>query len=407
MNKHFKVFMSILTVVVLSLAFVGCGNKANNKNGNNEQSKSETNEPVELAIWTYFGDVELAELETVANDWAKESGNTVKVVENKGDFQAYLQAANSSQGPDIMVGVPHDNLGVFKQAKLLTEVPSGIISDDFQQSALDAVMFDKKAYALPIGMESIALYYNKDLVDGVPETYEELIKVGQEKGLMFDVNNLYFNFHILAGNGGYVFGKDENGNLTASDIGLGEDSVAGYQMLQDFVHKYNLVPKDITGDIAKGNFTNGKIAFYVSGPWDRGGLEEAGVNFGVAPMPIMGGKVAPTFLGVQTAFVNPSSKKQDAAWDFAKFVSERTFFNRLPVRKSHLDNEELKSDEIRTGFAQQAISGIPMPNIPEMGSVWAQNESFGMLTRGEISPEDFAKDMENNIKEAIEIQNAE
>ncbi|MCM1988155.1 maltose ABC transporter substrate-binding protein [Oceanirhabdus seepicola] len=407
MNKHFKVFMSILTVVALSLAFVGCGNKANNKNGNNEQSKSDTKGPVELTIWSHFTEEEVADLDKMAQVWAEETGNKVKVIYDKGEFQNYLQAANSAKGPDAYIGFPHDNLGTLNQAKLLAEVPEGIITDDFQQSALDAVMFDNKEYAVPMGMESIALYYNKDLVEKVPETMEELIKLGQEKGFMFDANNLYFNFPIIAGNGGYVFGKDDNGNLTANDIGLGEKAIPGYQMLHDFVHKYELMPKDISADIAKGKFTNGEIAFYVSGAWDRAGFEEAGVNFGVAPMPKINGKVAPTFLGVQVAFVNSKSDKQDVAWEFTKYLSEKSHFTRLPVRKSHLDNDDIKNDEIMAGFAKQATYGIPMPNIPEMQSVWGQNESFKMLTSGEISPEDFAKQVESDIKEAIEIQNAE
>ncbi|WBW95512.1 sugar ABC transporter substrate-binding protein [Oceanirhabdus sp. W0125-5] len=405
MNKHFKVFMSILTVIALSLAFVGCGNKGNNKNESNNQSKSNEKKSVELTVWSHLTEEEVVDLDKVAQAWAEETGNKVKVIHDKGDFQAYLQAANSSKGPDIMFGLAHDNLGTFNQAKLLAEVPEGVITDDIQQSALDAVMFDNKAYALPIGMESIALFYNKDLVDAVPETIEELIKVGQEKGFMFDANNLYFNFPIIAGNGGYVFGKDDHGNLTAGDLGLGEAATPGYEMLQDFVGKYGLMPKDITGDIAKGKFTNGEIAFYVSGSWDVAGFEEAGLNFGISKMPQIKGKVAPTFLGVQVAFVSPKSDKQDAAWDFAKYVSEKSFFNRLPVRKSHL--EDIKDNEILSGFAEQATYGIPMPNIPEMQSVWPMNDSFGMLTRGEMSPEDFAKQVESDIKEAIELQNAE
>ncbi len=407
MNKHFKVLMSILTVLAVSLAFVGCGDKANNKNGNNEQSKSETKGPVELNIWSHFTEEEVADLEKIALEWADETGNKVNVIYDKADFQNYLQAANSAKGPDVYVGFPHDNLGTLDQAKLLAKVPEGIITEDFQQSALEAVMFNNQAYAIPMGMESIALYYNKDLVENAPETMEELIKIGQEKGFMFDANNLYFNFPIIAGNGGYVFGKDDNGNLSPEKIGLGEAAIPGYQMLQDFVLKYKLMPKDISGDIAKGKFTNGEIAFYISGAWDRAGFEEAGVNFGVAPMPKINGEVPPTFLGVQVAFVNSKSDKQDTAWEFAKYVSEKSHFNRLPVRKSHLDNDDIKNDEITAGFAKQATFGIPMPNIPEMQSVWGQNESFKILTTGEISPEDFAKQVEADVKEAIELQNAE
>ncbi|HBM79294.1 MAG TPA: maltose ABC transporter substrate-binding protein, partial [Clostridiaceae bacterium] len=86
---------------------------------------------------------EVKALDPIAQEWAKNTGNTVKVQADKGDFQAYLQAANSSKAPDIMFGIAHDNLGTFQKAKLLEEVPDGTINkSDYVQMSLDAVSYD-------------------------------------------------------------------------------------------------------------------------------------------------------------------------------------------------------------------------------------------------------------------------
>ena len=72
----------------------------------------------------------------------------------------------------------------------------------------------------------------------------------------------------------------------------------------------NNILNKVTGDIAKGNFQNGKVGFYLSGPWDVNAFKSANVNFGVAPFPQINGAPTPTVCGVKLALVPSSSKKK-------------------------------------------------------------------------------------------------
>ena len=270
-------------------------------------------------------DNEVKEVNKVAQEWAKKNIRKFKVVKDERDMKAFLQAANSAKGPDIMFGIPHDNLGSFQKAKLLAEVPSGIVNkDDYANPAVcNAVSYDGKNYAIPLAMETYALFYNTDKVKEVPQTMDDLLKQAQAIGgtaFQYNASDFYFNAAFVQSYGGYIFGM-KDGKYDINDVGLNnEGALKAYQFIQDLAVKYKFVKADINGNIAKDNFQNGKSAFYISGPWEVDGFKKAGVKFAVAPIPKINGEGVKSIMGVQTAFVSGKSKDQDGAWDLMKFL---------------------------------------------------------------------------------------
>ena len=51
-------------------------------------------------------------------------------------------------------------------------------------------------------------------------------------------------------------------------------------LLNALCNKYNLITADVTADIARSNFQNGKCAYYIGGPWDIDGFTSAQTPFG-------------------------------------------------------------------------------------------------------------------------------
>lgn len=411
--KGIKKAASLLCILVLMVSlFAGCGKKAETLTNQPVQNQETTKTPKNLIVWSHLTDKEVAEVDKVAQEWAKKTGNTVKVQADKGDFQAYLQAANSSKAPDIMFGIAHDNLGTFHKAQLLAEVPEGVIDkNNYVPMSLDAVSYDGKLFGIPLAMETYALFYNTDKVPTPPATMEDLIAQGQKVGFQYDINNFYFTYAFIAANGGYVF-KNNGGALDPNDIGLGNDgAVKGYQMLADFVQKYKFMPATIKGDDAKAAFQKNKTGLYISGPWDVQGFKDAGVKFAVAPLPKTNGQPTPSFVGIQAAFVNSKSKNQTEAWDLMKYLIENTPMpllktgNRIPVLNSELQKDEVKNDKIISAFAEQAKYGTPMPNIPEMAAVWKPaGDNLTLLSSGKSKPADAAKNIVDQIKQGIAQQ---
>jgi arabinogalactan oligomer/maltooligosaccharide transport system substrate-binding protein len=401
MNKKVKVLASVLTAILLTTALAGCSSSKTKAPG---ASTTTTKESKNIVIWSHLQQTEVDALNVIAQQWAKKTGNTVKVQLDKSDFQAFLQAANSSKGPDIMYGIAHDNLGTFQKAKLLDPVPDGVIDPTkYIDTSIKAVSYDGKMYAVPMSIETYALFYNTDKVKTPPTTVEDLIAQGQKVGFQYDVNNFYFSYAFLAANGGYVFKDKGNGALDPNDVGLGnEGSVKGLQTLQDLVVKYKFMTADIKGDKASAAFKEGKTGFYISGPWDVDGFTKANVKFAVAPLPGM-----PSFVGVQASFVNAKSKSKTEAWDLMKYLQENNASvikarATLPALTSELDKPEFKDNKISAAFIAQVKNGQPMPNISEMQTVWTPAaNNLQLLTSKKITAAVAGKTLQANVVQGI------
>jgi arabinogalactan oligomer/maltooligosaccharide transport system substrate-binding protein len=402
MIKKNKVLASIVAATLVVGTFVGCGG-----------TTATSNNAKEITVWSHLKEKEITELTKVAEKWGSEKGVKVNVVDDKGEMQAYIQAANSSKGPDILFGVPNDNLGTFQKAGLLSEVPSGFIDESKYTSkqVIDSVTIEGKKYAVPLAAETSALFYNKALVSEVPKTMEEVVELGKKVGFEYDVTDLYRSYGFLASQGSYIF-KNNNGTVDSNDIGLGnEGAIKGYQFIQDLIVKDKLMSQDITDDIAKADFQSGKSAFYISGPWDIEAFKDSGINFGIAPMPTLGGKTVSTLMGVQTAFVSSKSPNQDLSWELMKYLMENSDDlmikqgNRIPVSKAGIESDAFKAAGNMDVFAKQLEVATAMPNIPEIQTTWTpvKNNIIALIS-GSMDSKETAKQIVDQIKEGIKQQ---
>ena len=405
MSKKFKLLSLIVTGFIGMMLLNGCGGSKNNSaNGNSDD---------EIIVWSYLMDNEVEEVDKIAQEWAEENNKKVIVVKDNSDFQNFLQAANSSKGPDIVFGIAHNNLGTFHEAGLLEEISDSFVNkEDYVNSAVwDAVSYDNKYYAVPISMETYALFYNKDNIKQVPENIEKLVEEAKAygpSGFQFSMNEFYYTAAFVQSYGGYVFGN-KNGTTDTSDIGLdNEGAIKAYKFLQDLVQKDKLMPADITTDIANSNFKSGNAIYYIGGPWDVSGFKDAGVNFGVVPIPKINNSDVKTFMGVQSAFVSSNSSKKDDSWNLLKYLIENSpkklyeVGNRLPVIKSELEVDEIKNNEYSQAFIKQAQSSVPMPNVPEIECIWEPLKNITRIFNGEDAAT-VAKDIEQGVKDGIEM----
>jgi arabinogalactan oligomer/maltooligosaccharide transport system substrate-binding protein len=413
-----KVKALVLASVVALLA-AACGGPAAAPSASTSAgaaSASPSAQPVELLVWTHLTGPERDEIDKVAQAWAKSTGNKVTVVLDSGDFSAAVTAIAGGKGPDIMYGLPHDNLGNFQKAGQLAAVPAGVIdASAYVPQAIAATSYDGKQYAVPVSMEAIGLFYRTDKVQTPPATFEDLrAQAKSGLGFKYDIKNFYFTYGFIGANGGYVFKDKGNGSLDPSDIGLGNDGAKNaYKLLQDLVVSDKLMTKDETGDTAKAAFQSGKSAFYISGPWDVDGFKKANVKFAVTKIPTVNGKPFTPFIGVQAAFVNAktSDAKQKAAWDLIKKLQTDLPLqlfkvgNRIPAQKALLNDSTVKADANVAAFAASAQDGVPMPNIAAMAAVWGPAGGvLDLLAQNKITPAAAGDKVVKDIKDGIAQQ---
>lgn len=232
-----------LSVLMIASTLAGCGGAGKSENASAPPAKKS---PVTLTVWTTFQDQEIAFLQKVAEEWGAKTGNKATITKANLGFQDFATAAQTGNGPDIAYGIPHDNLGSFWKAGLLAQVPEGILAkDDYVPLTIDAVSIDNKQYALPLGMEAIALFYNTKLVPQAPTDWDTFLAEAKQHGFMYNIKEPYFSFGFIAGMGGYIFKKVGNG-LDVQDIGLNNDgAVQGMHLISDMIHTWHLMPKDV------------------------------------------------------------------------------------------------------------------------------------------------------------------
>jgi len=342
--------------------------------------------------------------------------NVALVVEDLGVVQdirsQVLIAVPAGEGPDIYIGV-HDWLGALQTSGLVAPLDLGDKADLFVKSSLDAFTYtDGKLYGVPYATENLGFFYNTDLVSEPPTTFDQMLEIGRtlkaegkvDYAIAIAGDPGYNSLPIQTAFGGYVFGKDANGALNPNDIGLGsEGEIAGVAWMRNAVVE-GLMPETTDQETNYALFETGKIPFIMTGPWRLENFRKAGVPYAVAPsFPDNG---AP-FLGVQGFFVNPFSENVLLAQAFlTEYVATdevmKTLYetgNRPSAFKSVLaitDDPDLKA------MGEAGVNAIPMPNIPEMGSVWgAWNAGITIALTGQETAEKAMTDATQQIKDLI------
>lgn len=373
-----------------------------------------TKNDTKLTIWTNMK-VEAETIQKYADAWGEQNGYTVEVINQSPSVQQFAQAINSSDGPDAVVGIPNDQLADYVNADLAAQVPDSLYDDnDFSDAAIQACYVDGKKYAAPLSVETTALFYNTDLVSEVPDTWEELVETAAGVGgVQFDATSIYYDLGFVRACGGYIFNY-ENGSYDVKDIGLANSgAIEAYEFINDLCNTYQLLSADVTADIARSNFQNGKAAYYIGGPWDIDGFTSANTSFAISQMPTFHGQSFVTPVGTQISFVSNKSDKQDKAWEFIMYLIDNGAMemykvgDRIPAKIADQENSEIQNNTYSQAFIAQINNGEPMPTVSEMGQLWGiHTNNIRSMWIGELTPQEAAENMVNQLKEAVELMNS-
>ena len=410
MNKCIKLICYTIVFFCFICNFSGCSQVK-------EKSKK-------INLWLNTNEAEGKEIEKFVQKWKKENGIDVNVqidsINTGGSVDQYLNITNNGMeiqnenSPDIEFGLSHEFIEKLIKLNLAEEVPKDLIdfNNYISKDLIDAVTINNKIYGFPVSQECPALFYNKNLVNKVPENMEKLVQDAKTKGFKYDVNNVYLSYGFINAGGGYVF-KNNNGTFDKNDIGLNnEGAIKGYKFLQDLIEKNALMAPDINDDMAEVAFYNGEAAYYIG---EQKKLEKmksdvSKLNFGVVPIPKLNGNKLKPFKGVKVALVNPKSEHKEECYKLLKYVIENSkgilieYGNRLPVFKDALEIESFKNDEYLQGFYLQAKDSEIMPNILETGVMWPTLQTnINLLLTGKITPKECGDLIVNEISDGIKM----
>lgn len=271
------------------------------------------------------------------------------------------------------------------------------VKRDFADVVAEDVVRNNKVYALPLAIDTLVLYYNRDLLRGAnivepPKTWSQVVNLAP-KLTIADEEGKVLRSAIALGTGQNVRHSSDiisllflqNGMIlnhadgtvpldtsTASDgTNLGENALSFYASFANqsrTTYSWNGTLPD-----SRDAFIRGTTAMYIGYGYDRADIEsQSSVNFGISPVPHLQSDGTDAYMGgggsLQVNYGNywaysvfQRTAHPNEAWNFVQFMSRDQYVGsflsatkRVGALRSVLQRQ--KDDTDLGVFANQAIS---------------------------------------------------
>lgn len=316
------------------------------------------------------------------------------VVKNFEDIRASVSQVTADAAPDVVFGA-NDWVGeLAANGKIVKLNLADRAKLALEPGAVSAFNYRGGQYGVPVATENIALITNAALVPTQPKTFAELSKIAldlKKKGkvtVALDVQqgaggDAYHMYPLFSGLGGYIFGKTASGAYNTNDIGVFNKTFAANAGMIDEWNKTGLISSKVDADIAKSTFLAGKAPFWITGPWNLSDIKDPAkskvTKYRITAVPpIVAGQKPVPFIGAQGVMLTSFAAGHGVESAARSLVSEymatekaqyqlSALNDRYPANKAaaaRVQNLQLKA------FGAAGAGGIPIPNIPQMNSVW-------------------------------------
>jgi arabinogalactan oligomer/maltooligosaccharide transport system permease protein len=350
-----------------------------------------------VTLWHSYRDAERHALELAAREAGLRLGCEMALLAVPHDaFPRKLAAAiPRGHGPDLFV-FAHERIGEWaRSGRIAPMAPRA--AGDFLRETLPPLTFEGRSFGLPLAFKSLALFYRTDRARAPPRDTDELERIARANtdpakgrfGLAYESGSIYHHAPWLHGFGGAMF--DEAGRPALAS----EAFAASLAYARRLTRELGVVPPEPSGSLVATAFNEGRSALAVNGPWFIGEIRR-GIPFSVAPMPIVSatGRPAAPFLTVEAVFL--SARARDpvlavrAAHDLAGAASARlrALVGRQAVaHREAWEDPRVGRDPILSAFRAQLASAVPMPNRPEMNTLWEPAAiAIRQVLRGDAEP---------------------
>ena len=333
----------LAVLIFLTVGMLGCGNSQELLN---EETVNNENSSVKVNVEFMQGKPESVESYEKVIQIFEEQNNTIDVEQvNLPDTYTVLTTRLSSEEyPDIFNHFPlRPDFEVLVQSGQVLELTGDEYLENVNPSILEmAKTEDGKIYSLPLTINTMGVYINKELLDEysltVPETYEDLISLlrevqDKENGKFLfackDTWTLWQMMDRLLGqlymNSGNDFSKDfeaiGKGEKKAEEID--EIVRAAEQMLELF----SFAQEDPFGTSFPqmcDDFANGKGIAFFQGTWAYPNIKKVNpdLQFIFIPFPAESGQKAYLSMNIDIGLCIPEgSRNIPEAKEFLKFIS--------------------------------------------------------------------------------------
>ena len=239
-----------------------------------------------------------------------------------------LLAAQQKNAPDLAV-IDNPLVASIAETGLLASTDDlGLDTSGILPNILAAGNVDGTAYGIPLGSNTLALYYNKAIVEEagitLPSDWASLkdavatAQAAGHQGIGFSaVGTEEGSFQFLP----FFWGAGAD----LADLSSAE-SVEALTLWTDFVKSGAASASVLNSTQADINdqFLAGDLAFQVNGSWQLAGLDAGDVDYGIIPIPAIDGGNAPAPLGGEflTVPVNTDADRQATSAKLVACITE-------------------------------------------------------------------------------------
>ncbi|ARQ71151.1 extracellular solute-binding protein [Streptomyces marincola] len=404
-------------VAAMALAATACGS-----DGDSEDTGAADGElSGTVTYWDTSNETEAAVFEAVAKDFEdRHPGVTVDYV-NIGFDDAqnrFKNAAGANDAPDVMrteVAWVADfaSLGYLYP---LDDTAALDDRDDFLDEAWASTQYDGQTWAVPQVTDTLALFYNRALLDEsgveVPTSLAEI----EESAGAFEENGVtplyvrgddpYWFLPFLYGEGGDLVDAE------AQEVTIdNEAGVAAFERMRGLIDSGAAITDTSDGwENMMAGFSGGDIAMMVNGPWAIADATAAlGEDLGVAPVPA-GGRQQGSPLGGWNYGVYAGTPDADASFEFVKYMASAETQQRiteelslLPTRASVYEVPAVQDNPMVQFFKPAVDVAHERPWIPEAQSLFEPLRiSIEAMLTGSASPEQAAGDTGDAYRDLLE-----
>lgn len=266
--------------------------------------------------------------------------------------------------------------------------------------ALDVLMSDEnaegqpeKAWGLPLSLDTLVLYYNKDLMNNAgiveppanwsefQEGVKKMTKIEKDSGNILvsgaaigTADNVVRNFDILSllmmqnltpmfdDYGNVIFDKRPK-NLDEAAVSPGLGALEYYTQFASPLHEAYCWNDKMPDSLEA--FISGRAAFFFGYSYHRELIRARApkLNFAIAPVPQVGENQKVNYANYWVETVSNKTKIKDYAWNFLQFITDEKNVenyldkNKKPtaLRSTALINKQLADEEIAV-FADQLLT---------------------------------------------------
>ena len=367
-----------------------------------------------LEIWTQGADG--AELPQMFEEFTKDNPDvTINMTQvPEAEFASKLTAAiTAGTVPDLIYSFTETQSSLIATGGF-EAVPDGLVDPkDFFDVIWDNSVKDGVAYGVPWYAYADMVLYRTDLAaeagveapkdwDGLRTFAEGLKKTGVEYPLaLYAAYDAYTARQLLtfsAQNGG-GFISDDQSTWTINS----PENVEALEYWAGFMADGLASPDGPAFlDTVSWTTTGKNAAIIDGGPWFYGWFDDANgegwaeKNISLAAMPVGPDGDAATTVGGGSWMVPSDSKNKDAAWKFARWMSEPDqqvkwyeIFKNMPAVKSAWEDPQLSEDPLLQTVEAGLETGITLPKV----STWTQvgtiiGEQMEKVVRGGLSAQE-------------------